>query len=77
MTAKQKAKELVEKFNYYNNCLCGTGKGCARCEEGIEDMKVSALICVDEMIKEQEMWQNGSVDPVKYWQQVKQEIQKL
>jgi hypothetical protein len=39
--------------------------------------KQSALICVEELIKEQTMWQNGEVNPVLYWQEVKNEIKKL
>lgn len=33
-----------------------------------------AHIMVDELIKEQDMWQNGQINPVKYWQEVKKEI---
>jgi hypothetical protein len=33
-----------------------------------------AHIMVDELIKEQTMWQNGQTEPVKYWQEVKKEV---
>ncbi len=81
MTPKEKAKELVEQylntiihFPYIDteddNCI-GTGymthNSAVRC----------ALVAVDELIKEQTMWQNGQTNPVLYWQEVKEEIEKL
>jgi len=69
MTPKEKAKELVDIFS--NECLLTTDGG-----------KVAALIAVDEIIKECYNW-NGS-DNVQwetkrfdYWNEVKQEIEKL
>ena len=69
MTPKEKAKELVDKFS--NECLLTIDGG-----------KVAALIAVDEIIKECYNW-NGS-DNVQwetkrfdYWNEVKQEIEKL
>jgi hypothetical protein len=66
---KEKAKELVDIFS--NECLLTTDGG-----------KVAALIAVDEIIKECYNW-NGS-DNVQweskrfdYWNEVKQEIEKL
>ena len=69
MTPREKASELVDKFS--NKCLLTTDGG-----------KVAALIAVDEIIKECYNW-NGS-DNVQwetkrfdYWNEVKQEIEKL
>ena len=69
MTPKEKAKELVDKFS--NECLLTTDGG-----------KVAALIAVDEIIKECYNW-NGSdnvqweTNRFDYWNEVKQEIEKL
>ena len=68
MTAKEKAKELVDKFS--NECLLTTSGG-----------KVAALIAVDEIISikpNNPFIVNGYyIEPKKYWQEVKQEIEKL
>ena len=66
MTPKEKAKELVERFNehieYDTNFKDETIKA-----------KKRALICVDEIIKTY-----IDIDPkLKYWQEVKKEIEKL
>lgn len=59
----KKAKELVNKFQSIS---------------GHERFSIAyALIAVDELIKEQTMWQNGQVNPVKFWQAVKKELLKL
>jgi hypothetical protein len=72
MTKKEQAEELVNKYmnlnkvklSDYSVIYTPTAKQCA-------------LIAVDYLIKEQTMWQNGQVNPVLYWQEVKQEIEKL
>jgi hypothetical protein len=73
MTAKEKAKELVDRF-YFN---------------GIEEIEYSmqyedgiqcALICVDEILKnipKEVMSYNPFMMNTDYWQEVKQEINKL
>jgi hypothetical protein len=69
MTPKEKAEELVLKYlkidnntkEWFNTHLA----------------KQCSLIAVDELIKEQTMWQNGEVNPVLYWQEVKNELNKL
>ena len=69
MTPKEKAKELVDRVS--NECLLTTDGG-----------KVAALIAVDEIIKECYNW-NGSdnvqweTNRFDYWNEVKQEIEKL
>ena len=57
MKAKEKARELYEKFTF----------PCWECDE-FAKAKESALIAVDELIKE-----TGS----KYWYDVKQEIEDI
>ena len=64
MTSKDKAKELVDRFIWID---C------------ISDAKQCALICVDEIINTYPTpWSSLDIDPQKeYWQEVKQEIEKL
>lgn len=69
MTAKEKAKELIQKyFDLFSNlgyyASLSEGKKCA-------------LIAVEELIKEQTMWQNGDQNPVLFWQEVEKEIKEL
>ena len=70
MKAKEKAKELVEKYEY-NGVMIDD----IRMSE--EEAKQCALICVDEILNAPQIgsgWLN-KYDP--YWTQVKQEINKL
>ena len=69
MTAKEKSKELIQKyFDLFSNlgyyASLSEGKKCA-------------LIAVEELIKEQTMWQNGDQNPVLFWQEVEKEIKEL
>ena len=74
MTPKEKAKELVEKFRMYDIIICDL-----MFDElyGYEEShyKQCALIAVDEIL--------NSINPFgqflgkDYWQEVKQEIEKL
>jgi len=70
MTPKEKAGELVKKYVQFR-------KDGRLMFFGIELSKQCALIAVEELIKEQTMWQNGQENPVLYWQEVKQEIENL
>jgi hypothetical protein len=74
MTPKEKAKELVDKYlcieEIYNVDLF-----CDEC--GIDNAaKYCALIAVEEILKSNVVWYEGTI-PYKYWQQVKKEIEKL
>ena len=60
MTEKEKALELIEKFEY----------------ELIDTQKRYAIFIVDEIIKANVVWYDGSI-PRKYWEKVKKEIKKL
>ena len=70
MTPKEKAKELVDRF-YEVDLVCADAMGSCSI-----DAKQCALICVDELIKEEQQtddyYELGS-----YWEEVKQEIEKL
>jgi len=72
MKAKDKAKELIQLF--YN-------KQCSHSitELAYKSAKQCALICVDEIINTYPTpWSSLDIDPQKeYWQEVKQEINKL
>ena len=67
MNAKEKANELVFKYvdtiPFLNYDVFATAKKCA-------------LICVDEILKNDDRMYLGSND-INYWEQVKQEIEKL
>jgi inorganic pyrophosphatase len=68
MEAKEKAEQLVNKmFNWI--------AGGSVIE--YEMAKECALIAVDELIEEQEKYNNGSFYPSNYWNEVKQEIENL
>jgi hypothetical protein len=71
MTPAEKAKELVDKYWIYlrANLLYD--------DEAKEDAKQCALIAVDELIEEEEKYNNGTFYPSNYWIDVKAEIQKL
>jgi hypothetical protein len=74
MTAKDKAKELVEKMlgdnNHYLNQNIEIDKLIA---------KQSALICVDEVLENAKKFltYNPFMMNTDYWQEVKQEINKI
>jgi hypothetical protein len=76
MTPKEKAKELVDKFYQTtpNESWINQTIGLKKEYKAWEQSKQCALIAVDELIKEQTMWQNGEANPVLYWQDVKNEI---
>ena len=66
MTPKEKAKELLDQYNfiYIQNYI------------SIHEVKQCALIAVDEILEIFEDT-NGSDYRFEYWEQVKQEIEKL
>lgn len=71
MTPKQKAKQLVERFytakDSHGTIICEFNSCAKQC----------ALITVDEILSVIPMY-TGNLNPKwKYWQEVKQEIQKL
>jgi hypothetical protein len=66
MTPKEKAKELLDKFEY---CTYDAFAD----DYGYSNRKDAAIIAVDEIIKVSTNSQNSE----NYWRQVKQEIEKL
>jgi hypothetical protein len=69
MTPKEKAKELVGRYAMYLRA------NLMHNEEANEDAKQCALIAVDEILEViQNLYFMGTVD---YWQEIKQEIEKL
>lgn len=73
MTPKEKAIQLVKKFTSATMTLVAD-------YEWVDDIisaKQCALIAVDELIIEKNKWENGSFYTSKYWDYVKQEIEKL
>jgi inorganic pyrophosphatase len=68
MEAKEKAEQLVNKmFNWI--------AGGSVIE--YEMAKECALIAVDELIEQEEKYNNGIFYPSNYWNEVKQEIENL
>jgi hypothetical protein len=65
MTPKEKAKEL------FNKMFCSS-----RSIE-VEQAKKCALIAVDEIINSRPAITDSQIEYQKYWQEVKQEIEKL
>jgi len=79
MTAKEKAKELIDKYtDLTNDCDC-LEYMCICFRIGEYDAKQCALIAVDEILKEYGTYYKVEVNGkyVSYWQEVKQEIEKL
>jgi hypothetical protein len=60
MLPKEKAKELIDLFTF----------NCKECDNA----KISALIAVEEIIKDKKAFNQISIE---YWEDVKQEIEKL
>lgn len=70
MTPKEKAKELVDKFySKYNNVR--------KDKSFSQEQKRMALIAVDEIIKYSPNKPIEEYDPIQYFKDVKQEIEKL
>lgn len=69
MSAKEKALELVQKYNLVvlDTALGGSNQRVKKC----------ALIAVDEILKDKEIIDGMRVINDPYWIEVKQEIEKL
>tara|TARA_R110000796_G_scaffold249652_1_gene377693 strand:- start:7476 stop:7724 length:249 start_codon:yes stop_codon:yes gene_type:complete len=80
MTPKEKAQELVKNFSIDNANVGWFNKGrvyTACGELSRYQVKKQTLICVDEMIKLTDGYANDNWQLKRYWQEVKQEIEKL
>ena len=76
MTTKEKANDLIDKFlDVEWDSLDEEGGGCFLVRH---EAKQCALICVDEIIKSSLSYDyNMAISANNYWQEVKQEIEKL
>jgi hypothetical protein len=76
MNPKDKAENLYLK---YRPIIAGKQflTGIVLMSEAKELTKQCALIAVDELIIQENNYNNGSFYPSKYWQEVKQEINNL
>ena len=72
MTPKEKAKELIEKYRDVSISFVDSIEGTCDIRINNEDAKECALIAVDEILKldiyKSDQW---------YWEEVKEEIEKL
>jgi hypothetical protein len=71
ITPKNKAKELFDKYIYYVEAISET--------QQIGNARECALIFVEETLWDTFYHNNGdtSLDRIKYWQEVKKEINKI
>jgi hypothetical protein len=74
MEPKEKARELVQRF-YFSLPNNGGETGICNVHQRWEEGKTCALIAVDEIIRAH--IHNEGVRHLKWWQEVKEEIQKL
>ena len=65
MTAKEKAEELVDRYNYNNKHYL------------MLDAKQCALIAVNEIIKIKLLWFQKDTKELDFWQDVKEELLKM
>jgi hypothetical protein len=91
ITPKEKAKELVEKYFNIQEEIKWTNDDTIikKYQEQYEEQSIEvepywkllakqcALIAVEELIQQQEGYNNGSFYPNDYWKRVKQEIELL
>ena len=78
MIPKEKAQELIDKYGYM--CLYGTNAfDNIRGYEAKPFIKKCALIAVDEILKTNPYkWDGEDLNStIDYWQEVKQEIEKI
>ena len=76
MTAKDKAKELVDRFKGVTRPF--SKRRTLKVDIHPEHAKQCALICVDEILESlRNVGHSFSNDEIKYWQEVKQEIEKI
>ena len=82
MTPKEKARELVSKFEYQNNYGISEDTGLKGIDEQLA--KQCALISVDEIlltlnkdIRDLDVRGSILIDLIEYWRKVKREIEKL
>ena len=86
ITPKEKAEQLISNFSPYVYCYMGSGMLTNTCDDEAIKMnaKQCALIAVDEMIENHNKMKDFLFSEIgylitspEYWQEVKQEIEKL
>lgn len=80
MTAQDKAKELVKKYEDYVCGYIGSSMltNTEYPEQILKHAKECAIIAIEEILKELESIDDGQTSiPYEYWEQVKNEIEKL
>jgi hypothetical protein len=73
MTPKEKAKDLFNKFIEFSQDWDEVDGYIVN----KYNAKQCALIAVNELIEQEQKYNNGSFYPSNYWSEVKQEIEKL
>jgi len=77
MTPKEKAKELIQKYNELpEECSCYEYM-CICFRMGDYYAKKCALIAVEEILNNKSFLISITLQDINYWQEVKQEIEKL
>lgn len=73
MTAREKAKELIDKFHRFTYTSVHAYKTSGEYSDTIK----CALIAVDEIISIKLLWFQKDTTELNYWQEVKHEIEKF
>jgi capsule polysaccharide export protein KpsC/LpsZ len=76
MNPREKANNLVNRYYYTLPNNGELNSGINSCESRYKEAIQCALIAVDEILK-CHIWKYNSIEPYKYWQEVKQWIQKI
>ena len=80
MEAKEKADQLIQSYRTHINFDSNLELKWYSPQDKVRHLKVNkesilfALVAVEYLIEEQEMWQNGEAEPVLFWQKVKKEL---
>ena len=76
MTPKEKAKDLIDIYKRQVSMTVKDYNLVCKVLD-IDMAKQFSLIAVEELIIQQERYNNGTFYPSKYWNEVKQEIESL
>lgn len=77
MTSQQKAQALFDKYFLLTSHAMDEKYGWVAVALNKSLTKQCAIVAVDELIEEQEKYNNGTFYPSNYWDEVKAEIEKL
>ena len=76
MTAKEKADQLIQRF-YFSLPNNGSQTGINNVHSRWEEGKMCALIAVDEILDALSYKVSSNFEELKYFEEVKQELEKL